>query len=54
VLTLECTSGSEALTVVVKDNLTVVYFSSRSNTRFGCFRAPLVVFGQNRGPLRHG
>ncbi len=45
-LTLECTSGSELLTVVVEDNLTVVYSNSRNNTRFGCFQAGLVVFGQ--------
>ena len=46
-LMVECTSGSEILTVVAKDNLTVVYLSFRDNTRSGCFQAPLVVFGQN-------
>ena len=46
-LTLECTSGSEALTVVAEDNLTVVYVKSRNKTRFGCFQAPLVLFGQD-------
>ena len=49
VLTLECTSGSELLTVVVEDNLTVVYSNSRNNTRFGRFQAVLVVFGQGEG-----
>jgi hypothetical protein len=32
--------------VVVEDNLTVVYGNFPNKTRFGCFRAPLVVFGQ--------
>ena len=52
-LTLECTSGKEVLTVVVEDNLTVVYSKSRNKTRFGSFQSPLVVFGQEAVPA-HG
>src|SRR5277367_1371804 len=48
---LECTSGSEVLTVVAEDNLTVVYSILRNITRFGRFQAPLVVFGQNARAL---
>jgi len=39
------------LTVVVEDNLTVVYFNSRNKTRFGRFQAPLVVFGHDQDPM---
>jgi hypothetical protein len=46
VLTLECTSGRELLTVVEGIKLTVVYLLCPRNTRVGHFQSPLVVFSQ--------
>jgi len=49
VLTDECTSGRELLTVVDLDNLTVVYSFFGQEYKLGCFQSLVVVFGQKRG-----
>jgi hypothetical protein len=48
VLTVEWTSGREALTVVAEDSLTVVYWLLPNITRLGPFQSLLVVLSQER------